>query len=56
MANFKNGMVVDTIYACRVTISGKTYIAGIRVNLINRSTSETVKGKYYGKGAADFTS
>lgn len=54
ISNFRNGMVVDTIYICRVTISNKSYIAGIRVNLINRKNSQTVVGTYYGKSAADF--
>lgn len=46
--NYQDGMVVDKIQICQADISGFSYLVGIKIDLISRSTGVTSEGTYHG--------
>lgn len=52
--NYKQDMVVDSATVCQKDFDGVTFLIGIGLNLINRSTGETSTGSYHGLSQADY--
>lgn len=54
VSNYEQGMVIDSATVCQKDFDGTTFIIGLSLNLINRSTGETSTGSYHGLSQADY--
>ena len=48
IANFRDGMIIKKITMCENSISGNSYLTGIQIDLLDRTTYETTTGTFHG--------